>query len=56
MRNALLGDDLNSVSIHVSGYTTAARSAAQKGFLALVKIFFTLMHRAIIFLVVQMNE
>ena len=48
MRNAILGNDLNSVSIHVSGYTTAVRSAAiyysrrTKGFVALVKIFFAL--------------
>ena len=26
--DAILGNDLNSISIHVSGYTTAARSAA----------------------------
>ena len=54
---------LDNVSIHVSGYTTAARSVlplttaiAQKDFLVLVNNFLHSMHRVTIFLAVQMNE
>ena len=54
---------LDNNSIHVSGYTTAARSVlrlitavAQKGFLVLVNNFLHSMHRVIIFLEVQINK
>ena len=56
--------DLNSISIHVSGYTTAVRSAAiyywqpshRRTFWRFLKYFLHSMHRVIIFLVVQMNK